>query len=91
MYYLGNWFCKAVFLSFYPVLLITIIFPYLKLQDDSNYNYYLFIKNGALQSLNAMTLGHAWGTVFDNEMTALSSGFGVMMFTTAGQVQISAR
>lgn len=84
MYYLGNWICKALFLNFYPVLLITIIFPFLKLPDESNRNFYLFIRNGALQSLNAMTLGHAWGAIFDNEMTALISGFGIMIFSTAG-------
>lgn len=38
MYYLGNWIFKVVFLSFYPTFLISILFPFLDLVDNSNYN-----------------------------------------------------
>ena len=46
VYYLGNWLCKAICLSFHPVLLISILFPFLKLQDSSMENYLHFLRNG---------------------------------------------
>jgi hypothetical protein len=35
MYYFGNWFCKLVTMGFYPVMLMSIIFPFLDLTDVS--------------------------------------------------------
>jgi len=31
-----------------------------------------------------MTLGHAWGGVFDDEMSAITSGFGLMIISFVG-------
>jgi hypothetical protein len=41
--------------------------------------------------LNAVTLGHAWGALFDDEMMAMSTGFCVMVFSTIGQANIIAK
>lgn len=48
MYYFGNWICKILFLTFYPVLLVVIIFPFLKLKDNGSTNYFLFLRHAIL-------------------------------------------
>jgi len=84
MYYFGNWICKILFLTFYPALLIVIVFPFLELKDQGNKNYFLFLRHAIIQSINATTLGHAWGAIFDNETNALVTGFAAMSFFAVG-------
>ena len=67
LYYFGNWFCKLITIGFYPVLLISIIFFFLDLTDSSLENYLAFVGVCSIQSLNALTFGHMWSSIFDNE------------------------
>jgi hypothetical protein len=78
MYYLGNWACKLITMGLYPCILISIFFYPLRLVDSSDENFLEFLKVGMAQSFNGLSLGHMWGTVFENEMSAIISGFAVM-------------
>lgn len=37
-----------------------------------------------MQSLNALSFGHMWSSIFDNETQAMVTGFGVMNIIMAG-------
>jgi len=83
-YYFGNWFAKLFCLSFYPVLIITLLFYPLGLTDSSTENLIEFIKVGCLIALNGTTIGHMWSSIFDHDMNAIVSGFGVLSACICG-------
>jgi hypothetical protein len=89
MYYFGNWACKMMTMGFYPVMLISIVFWQLDLDDKSMENYLLFLKVGFFQSLNALTIGHMWSCVFDEPTQALVTGFGLQNLIVSGMGIVS--
>lgn len=91
MYYFGNWLSRLLTMGFYPVMLISIIFYSLGLVDSSMDNYVAFLKCGALQSLNGVTLGHMWGAIFDNEINAIISGLALMNAAVVGSGHVVSR
>lgn len=84
MYYFGNWLCKMMTMGFYPCMLISIIFWFIDINDRSNENFIEFMKIGFCQSLNALSMGHMWGAIFDDASQALITGFGVMNLIISG-------
>lgn len=88
VYYFGMWVSKVKFLSFYPVLLISLSFSCLQLVDDSRENLIRMLTAGAAQSFSAISLGHMWSYLFEEEMNTIVTAFFAMNIFTCGAGQL---
>ena len=84
VYYFGMWFAKIKCLSFYPVLLLSLSFSSFQLIDDSRENLFRMLKAGAAQSFSAVSLGHMWSYLFEEEMNTIVTAFFAMNIFTCG-------
>ena len=78
MFYFGNWVSKFLTMGFYPMILLSLSFPFMNFYDSSFENYCGFLKVAFFQSLNAVALGHMWSVVFDDEINSIVSGLALM-------------
>ena len=84
MLYFGLWVSKILTIGFYPIIIYLGIFQWLGLVDSSNENLMYLLRVGIIQMLNGLTLGHMWGTIFEETQSSILSGFCLMQFVTAG-------
>ena len=82
IYYFGYFLFKALFLQLYPIILVSIIFPHLRLTDPSLNNYLKFLRYSIVINLNAASLGHAWGVVFDSDFSTVISAHSIIAMAT---------
>ena len=66
MFYFGLWASKILTIGFYPTFVYIGIFRWLDLVDSSFDNFLSLLRVGIFQMLNGLTLGHMWGTIFEN-------------------------
>jgi hypothetical protein len=91
VYYFGNLLAKLMCLSFYPVLIFSLLFFNLEVKDSSQENFVEFLKVACLLALNAVSLGHMWSCIFDSDMNAIISGFGILTACICGSGALGSR